>query len=117
MIAEEYVDRFWVWLRREIRWRWLGGLLLLVSAWFGWHALHGPRGFYAYMDQRRSVQILEQDLAAMEAKRNALKHHQVLLNSRHMDADLVEEKLLELGWIPQGDVFVPDNQIDGSSAP
>lgn len=117
MIVEEYADRFWIWLRREIRWRWLSGLLLLLSAWFAWHALHGARGFYAYMDQRRSVQILEQDLAALSSRRDALKQHQILLDSRHMDADLVEEKLLELGWMRDGDVFIPDPVIDGGGTP
>ncbi|WP_027136057.1 FtsB family cell division protein [Geminicoccus roseus] len=117
MIAEEYVDRFWIWLRREIRWRWMGFLLLLLSGWFAWHALHGSRGFYAYMDQRRAVQILEQDLASLEQRRDALRHHQNLLDNRYMDADLVEEKLLELGWIREGDVFIPDNTLGPNVAP
>jgi cell division protein FtsB len=111
MIAADYVDRFWIWLRREIRWRWLGSLLLLLSAWFAWHALHGSRGFYAYMDQRRSVQVLEQDLTDLMAKRDALKRQQALLGDRTMDADLLEEKLLGLGWARRGDVFIPDHMI------
>jgi cell division protein FtsB len=109
MILHDYADRFWLWLRREIRWRWLSGLFLLLTAWFAWHALHGSRGLYAYLDQRRTVQLLEQDLAELERQRDALKHHQALLDSRHMDADLVEEKLLQLGWMREGDVFVPDH--------
>ncbi|HEX2527689.1 MAG TPA: septum formation initiator family protein [Geminicoccus sp.] len=109
MIAEDHVDRLWLWLRREIRWRWLSGVFLLLTAWFAWHALHGSRGLYAYLDQRRAVQILEQDLAALEERRDALKRHQELLDSRHMDADLVEEKLLQLGWMREGDVFVADH--------
>jgi cell division protein FtsB len=109
MFAEDYADRFWIWLRREIRLRWLGGILLLLTAWFAWHALHGSRGLYAYLDHRRSVQILERDLAALDQRRDALRQHQKLLDTRHMDADLVEEKLLELGWLRSGDVFIPDH--------
>ena len=104
-----------MWLQREIRWRWLSGSLLLLSAWFAWHALHGPRGFYAYMDERRTVQTLEKDLAALQERADALKQHQRLLAGPAMDRDLVEEKLLELGYIHRGDVFIPDSELpDGS---
>ena len=115
VILEDYPDRLWMWLRREIRWRWLSGILLLLSAWFAWHALHGPRGFYAYMDERRSVQVLEQNLAGLEVHEKALKQHQRLLDRRAMDADLVEEKLLQLGWIHKGDIFIPDEKSGSSN--
>lgn len=108
MFASHVSDRLWLWMRREIRWRWLSVLLLLVTGWFAWHALHGQRGLYAWLDAKRELTVLEGQLAELEARRDVLKHQQDLLAGEVMDADMVEEKLLALGWIRQGDRLLPD---------
>jgi len=78
----------------------------LTTAYFGYHALHGDRGLYAWVDTSRLLQQRHAELAELRAERVALERRVDALNPEHSQADLLAEELLKLGFVWPNDVIV-----------
>lgn len=67
-------------------------LAACMVAYFAYHALHGDRGFYAWimLKQERAQTFAAAEQLAGE--RAVLEHRVGLLRSAHLDPDLLEER-------------------------
>jgi cell division protein FtsB len=91
--------------------RWLRGWwpLLVASAvlaYFGYHAVHGQRGFLAWIDRNREIEAMRQELAAVQGQRAALERRVAGFRPGQLDRDLLEEELRQLGYIKKNEVIV-----------
>src|SRR3546814_12868369 len=67
-------------------------LAACMVAYSAYHALHGDRGFYAWImlkQERAQVMAAAEEVAAHRAR---LAHRVGLLRSAHLDPDLLEER-------------------------
>lgn len=67
-------------------------LAACMMAYFAYHALHGDRGFYAWimLKQERAQALVTAE--AVAGQRSQLEHRVNLLRSTHLDPDLLEEQ-------------------------
>jgi cell division protein FtsB len=83
-----------------------------MVAYFAYHALHGDRGFYAWimLKQERAEALATAEAVAGE--RAELEHRVSLLRSEHLDPDLLEERaqaILNFGMASDHVIFLsPD---------
>jgi cell division protein FtsB len=98
--------------------RWLRGCwpLLVASAilaYFGYHAVHGQRGFLAWLDRNREIEAVRQELAAVQGERAALERRIAGFRPGQLDRDLLEEELRKLGYIKRNEVIVltPEDKL------
>src|SRR3546814_1977317 len=67
-------------------------LAACMVAYFAYHALHGDRGFYAWiMLKQEKAQVLA-TAETVEAERARLERRVELLRSAYLDPDLLEER-------------------------
>src|SRR3546814_16737215 len=67
-------------------------LAACMVAYFAYHALHGDRGFHAWiMLQQEKAQVLA-PAETVEAERARLERRAELLGSAHLDPHLLEER-------------------------
>ena len=104
------------WLRR-LRGRWLAGLVTLVLAYFGYHALHGDRGLLALVDKSRDLEAARKQLDALRAERAALDREVGAFQRDQLDRDLLEEELRKLGYVRPGEAVIlrPDAAAGGTA--
>ena len=91
--------------------RWLAGRwpIVLASgilAYFAYHAVHGQRGLLAWVDRSRETEAVRQELAAIQAEREAINQRIQGLKHGQLDRDLLEEELRQLGYIRPNEVIV-----------
>ncbi len=78
-----------------------------VIGYFGYHALHGERGFLAWRELRRDLVVVQRVEAKLAAERTLLDRRTVLLRTDNLDPDLLEERArLLLGYGYSGDLVV-----------
>ena len=79
-----------------------------VIAYFGYYAISGTRGYHAYDSVSTELAAQKQKLASIRGERVRLEHRIDLLESGHVDRDMVEEVEREqlLGSTP-GQIAVP----------
>jgi len=79
-----------------------------IIAYFGYYAVSGTRGYRAYANVNSELAIQQQKLASVRGARMRLEHRIGLLESGHVDRDMVEEVEREqlLGSTP-GQIAVP----------
>ena len=67
-------------------------LAACMVAYFAYHALHGDRGFYAWimLKQEKAQALATAETVAEE--RATLEHRVSLLRREHLDPDLLEER-------------------------
>ena len=93
-------------------------LAACMVAYFAYHALHGDRGFYAWvmLKQERAQVIATAETVASE--RAQLEHRVSLLRRDNLDPDMLEERaqvLLNYGAESDHIIFLaPDLQRHGS---
>ena len=81
---------------------------LLVIGYFGAHALFGPSGYLALDEIRRDHAELQQQRAALEARRDLLRRDLRLLNPKGVDPDFADELVRRhLGVVRPDEVIVP----------
>jgi len=85
-------------------------LAACMVAYFAYHALHGDRGFYAWimLKQERAQALATAETVAAERAR--LEHRVGLLRSDHLDPDLLEERAqatLNYGAADDHIIFLP----------
>lgn len=91
-------------LRRAL----LPAAALALMGFFGAYAVIGANGVLAYGDYHRQLGKKEQQLAALEARREVLRNRVALLDPRHANPDLVDELVRkELNVAHPNDVIVP----------
>ena len=64
---------------------------LALMGFFGAYAVVGSNGALAYGDYHRQLGRKEQQLVALEARREVLRNRVALLDPRHANPDLVDE--------------------------
>ena len=67
-------------------------LAACMVAYFAYHALHGDRGFYAWIMLKQERAEVEATAAAVSAERAKLERRVGLLRREHLDPDLLEEQ-------------------------
>ena len=100
-------------LLREIKTRaWQAAPQVLAAcmvAYFAYHALHGDRGFYAWLMLNQERAQAEATAAAVAAERARLEQRVGLLRREHLDPDLLEERaqaLLNYGMAGDHVIFL-----------
>jgi cell division protein FtsB len=79
-----------------------------ISFYFGYTVIFGERGLLAWRQTQDQLRIVQADLAALRAKREALQHRISLLDGKAIDPDLLEEVARgELLQNRPGEVAVP----------
>jgi len=92
-------------------------LAACMVAYFAYHALHGDRGFYAWiMLKQERAQVTQ--TAAVAEERARLEHRVSLLRRENLDPDMLEERaqaLLNYGAESDHIIFLsPDLRRQGS---
>lgn len=83
-------------------------LALIIIGTFGGHAIAGPNGLLAWGGYNRDLEQRRNELAKLEAERDALRHRSALLNPNKADPDLGEELIRrDLGLVRTDEVIIP----------
>ncbi len=78
-----------------------------VVGYFGYHALHGERGFLAWRELRGDIAAAQMVEARLAQQRAQLDRRTALLRGDNLDPDLLEERArLLLGYGHSGDLVV-----------
>ena len=86
----------------------LPALALIIVGTFGGHAIAGPNGLLAWGGYNRDLEQRREELAKLEAERDALRHRSALLNPNKADPDLGEELIRrDLGLVRSDEVIIP----------
>ncbi len=87
-----------------------------VVGYFGYHALHGERGFLAWRELKGDIAAARMVEAQLAQQRAQLDRRTALLRADNLDPDLLEERArVLLGYGHPGDLVVlqpgpvPDN--------
>jgi cell division protein FtsB len=75
-------------LRRQ---HWLVVVALVLMAYFTYHAINGSRGLIAWHQYEEELEAAEQELAGLEAGRQALERKVRRMRHDGLDADLLDE--------------------------
>ncbi len=78
-----------------------------VVGYFGYHALHGERGFLAWRGLKRDLAVAQSIAAQVAQQRARLDRRTALLRTDNLDPDLLEERArVLLGYGHPGDLVV-----------
>ncbi len=78
-----------------------------VVGYFGYHALHGERGFLAWRELKGDIAAAEIVAAQLAQRRVRLERRTALLRADNLDPDLLEERArVLLGYGHPGDLVV-----------
>jgi len=79
-----------------------------VIGYFGFHAVLGPSGLIAWKGYSQERQRLEDDRAALAARKATLEHRAGLLDPRAVDPDMADELVRrDLGVVRPDELVVP----------
>ena len=94
-------------------------LAACMVAYFAYHALHGDRGFYAWIMLKQEKAQMLATAEAVGSERARLEHRVSLLRREHLDPDLLEERALAtLNYGTESDHIIflaPDLQRHGGA--
>ncbi len=80
---------------------------MLVTFYMGYHTLHGERGLYALMRDKREVAQLEQELASTKSNREKMELRVRHLRDNSLDRDLLDEQMRRMmGVMHKGEVVM-----------
>ncbi len=78
-----------------------------VVGYFGYHALHGERGFLAWRELKGDIAVAETVEAGLAEQRARLERRTALLRTDNLDPDLLDERARALlGYGDSGDLVV-----------
>ncbi len=78
-----------------------------VVGYFGYHALHGERGFLAWRELKQDLAVAQGVETQLAVERARLDRRTALLRSDNLDRDLLEERArVLLGYGHPGDLVV-----------
>ena len=86
----------------------LPAICTAIIAYFSYYAMSGTRGYHAYANVSSELAVQKNKLASIPGERVRLEHRIDLLESGHVDRDMVEEVERQqlLGSSP-GQIAVP----------
>ncbi len=103
-------------IRVRARKIWPTVLAASVVGYFGYHALHGERGFLAWRELKGDIAVARSVEAQLADRQARLERRTALLRADNLDRDLLEERArVLLGYGHPGDLVVlhpvpaPDN--------
>ncbi len=80
---------------------------MLMVFYIGYHALHGERGLYALMRERRELTALQAEYEATKTEREKLELRVSHLRNGSLDRDLLDEQMRRmLGVMKKGEIVV-----------
>lgn len=97
-------------LKREAGRHWLGVILVLTLAYFGYHSVHGSRGLFAWVDRNHELEVKRLELKQIRGERQWLEERVKALGDDGIAIDLLEETLYELGFVHENEVVILDPQ-------
>jgi cell division protein FtsB len=80
--------------------------LCAVLAYLGLHALNGNHGIYAWLKEKRRLEVQQQELAALRDQRMAMEHRVALMSNKSLDLDLLEEQARKVLGYSAKDEFI-----------
>ncbi len=88
--------------------RWIKPLAWMFMAFYvGYHTLHGERGLYALLREKRELASLQTELATTKAEREKMELRVSHLRDNSLDRDLLDEQMRRmLGVMKKGEVVV-----------
>ena len=104
-------------LLARLKGRWPVGVATAVLAYVGYHALHGERGFLAWVDKSRDLQAAQQELARLAEQRQRLERDVQAFQRDSIDRDLLEEELRKLGYVKPNEVIILRRDEEGAAEP
>lgn len=98
-------------IRTKERFRLRHGILpvLVMGAiyYFADHAVYGPHGFFAMIQLRKDVVVLEAQAAQVREMRERLDHQVSFLRPESVDPDLLDERVrASLGYVSHDDIKI-----------
>ena len=83
---------------------------MLVAFYMGYHTLHGERGLYALLRDKRELTSLQQELAKTKADRERQELRVAHLRDGSLDRDLLDEQMRRMmGVMKKGEIVVLQN--------
>lgn len=80
---------------------------MLVAFYMGYHTLHGDRGLFALMKDRRDVAQLQDELSKTKAEREKVELRVSHLRDNSLDRDLLDEQMRRmLGVMHKGEIVI-----------
>ena len=106
--------RLSLWAPRWQRQPWLALVGLGLAAYFGYHAVNGSRGLFAWRDVNAELEATRQELESLRAERQTLERRVRRLRHDSLDPDLIDELARkELSFVEPLDVII---LLDGKDA-
>ena len=107
--------RLSLWAPRWQRQHWLAVVGLGLAAYFGYHAVNGSRGLFAWREVDAELEATQQELESLRAERQILERRVRRLRHDSLDPDLIDELARkELSFVEPFDVII---LLDGKDAP
>ena len=86
----------------------LPAVCVAVASYFSFHAVSGPTGYVAWREYKVQHSTLQQAVHTREEQQAALQRRLVLLDPRHVDPDLADERVRRnLDLVKPDEVIVP----------
>jgi cell division protein FtsB len=102
------------WAPRWQRQHWLAIVGLGLAAYFGYHAVNGSRGLFAWREVDAELEATRQELESLRAERQTLERRVGRLHHDSLDPDLIDELARkELSFVEPLDVII---LLDGKDA-
>ena len=93
---------------------WVAVVGLGLAAYFGYHAVDGSRGLFAWREVNARLEASRQELDGLRAERRHLELRVMRLRHDSLDADLIDELARkELSFVEPLDVII---LLDGTDA-
>jgi cell division protein FtsB len=100
-------ERLSRWLHRLRRLHWVALLGLGLAAYFGYHAVSGSRGLFAWQQVTTDLEASRRELLSLRAERAALEGRVERLRHDSLDPDLIDELARkELSFVEPLDVII-----------
>jgi cell division protein FtsB len=81
--------------------------LLLALFYVGQNTLAGRHGLFALIENRQEINLLETELAQVQAERARIERDVELLSPPYVDQDLLDERArAELGYAREGELVI-----------
>ncbi len=82
-------------------------LWMLVAFYMGYHTLHGDRGLYSLMRDRREMTQLQDELAKTKTQREKVELRVSHLRDNSLDRDLLDEQMRRMmGVMHKGEIVI-----------
>jgi len=100
--------------RRRIKWQsWLFVVGIGLAFYFGYHAVNGSRGYWAFQEKQQELNTVERKLAVLQDERRRLERRVERLRPESLDPDLVDELARDmLSMAEADDVIILLNEDD-----